>query len=452
MQKSSAGGVDVLQRAKALEMKVWQLEKLRRIIITMFEDSEEQQDPVALNNIAKTAAKSGQKADLSQMIKNESLQNANDRETSLRTEIVPLKAPYIYVRCMNEKTKPIMLREYPKPQKPEDGEWPQFRSTSMGKCPFVDEDSMQRKAEETAKEEVAAKERVVKQDRAQAKLSTREASLRRAQNPFRQPQTQTMNPPATKASTKQPLAETAHGANAIVHLANILPPPPSVVSTAHHHLSKPSTSTTAPTSTTTLPPNARNNSTAFPRNGNEPMASGMQASNITSAIRSQMISSTAAAPGAKAGTSREMHGLQRKVLERNSGAPAPALGMTSAGVAGPFEAAPARIRGEAEGKVGTEEVGNAVPARTVRGEARAAKMRAQERLGGKMVVIAEDEDVSDDEDYADRGGRRANSVSALASKKSRKDSKPGYCENCREKFEDFDEVRLHFSASFLFPF
>lgn len=32
-----------------------------------------------------------------------------------------------------------------------------------------------------------------------------------------------------------------------------------------------------------------------------------------------MISSTAAQPGAKAGTSKEIHGLKRKVLEKNSG-------------------------------------------------------------------------------------------------------------------------------------
>src|SRR5262249_11294280 len=52
--------------------------------------------------------------------------------------------------------------------------------------------------------------------------------------------------------------------------------------------------------------------------GGEPVASGVQPSNVTSAIKSQVISSTAAVPGAKAGPSKELNALKRKVLERNN--------------------------------------------------------------------------------------------------------------------------------------
>ena len=59
---------------------------------------------------------------------------------------------------------------------------------------------------------------------------------------------------------------------------------------------------------------------------------------------------------------------------------------------------------------------------------RAAKRKAQETLG----VVRED-DAGEDE----------NQVKANAPKRKKaveKDPKPGYCENCRDKFDDFDEV------------
>ena len=63
---------------------------------------------------------------------------------------------------------------------------------------------------------------------------------------------------------------------------------------------------------------------------------------------------------------------------------------------------------------------------------RAAKRKAQETLGG----IHEEPE----------GEHEAKSRKTVQSRKkvvvTQKDPKPGYCENCRDKFDDFDEVSL----------
>jgi len=144
--------------------------------------------------------------------------------------------------------------------------------------------------------------------------------------------------------------------------------------------------------------------------GGEPVASGVQPSNITSAIRSQMISSTAAAPGAKAGTSKEVHGLQRKVLERNSGPPS--LGLTSSHRMTDLSAA---AREDAT--------------------CRLTKRNTQENLG----FIDEELSTNEMEENARRAEAARKAKAVQKRKIEKRDPKPGYCENCMEKFEDFDE-------------
>jgi regulatory subunit for Cdc7p protein kinase len=145
--------------------------------------------------------------------------------------------------------------------------------------------------------------------------------------------------------------------------------------------------------------------------GGEPVASGVQPSNITSAIRSQMVSSTAAQPGAKAGTSKEVHGLQRKVLEKYSGGPA-SHGLTSSHRMTDINAA------------AREDMAS-----------RPTKRKAQEKLG----QIEEDPNPSELEGNV-RNIEAARKAKAVQKRKlEKRDPKPGYCENCQDKFEDFDE-------------
>jgi regulatory subunit for Cdc7p protein kinase len=68
---------------------------------------------------------------------------------------------------------------------------------------------------------------------------------------------------------------------------------------------------------------------------------------------------------------------------------------------------------------------------------RASKRRGQDKLG----LIEEDVDPSEAEEAARKveAARKADAVQQR--KLEKRDSKPGYCENCQDKFEDFDEVR-----------
>ena len=382
-------------------MKIWQLEKLQRVLDTILEDGESQPGYNTRSNLANAAqaVKATKQTDLSQMIKNEQLHGTGDRELNLAiADLVSLKGPYIYVRCMNEKTKPVMVREYPKVQRREDGEWPQFRSASLGKCPFVEEDSHTRRSAEREKEKAKEEERITR-----AKAEARKAALRTRADTA---QVSQMQPP-TNTIGKKPLRElapTAYNKSQLGQQAQQLPPPPAANDPTFSKASE-------LRKEEGLASNFRG---GFMRT--EPMASGMQASNVTSAIRSQMISSTAAAPGSKAGTSKEIHGLQRKVLERNNGAALGGLGQRAQGM-----------------------TDIAAAARATRSNPRVAKQKAQEKLGQKhdLTKIAEDLTPSELEERGLEGNGKASQII----RDEKHEPKPGYCENCREKFEDFEEVR-----------
>lgn len=395
---------DVLCRARDMGMKIWQLEKFGRILNVMGESVDGESQSQHSHNTRSNAvnnSKMARPADLSQLLRNE-LAGPADREVALTTmDIVPFRGPYIYIRDMNEKTKPIMVREYPKVQVREQGAWPQFRSAARGKCPFVEDVKHSRR--DTDKDVVKEPEERHTQavNRADS-APPRTRTLAATESIKMQPPQQTIR--------KRPLAEMAQGSNVTRHPIQQLPAVlardssvenihPQENSQRHH------------------PPSIR---LGF-HNG-EPMASGMQASNITSAIRSQMISSTAAAPGAKAGTSREIHGLQRKVLERNA---APPMTVSNASQ---NDSIPGLL----------------AAARSFRGvpNVRAAKQKAQEDVvRGRLVHIQEEMTASEQEEAEEKAKlRQRNAMKAQNGEQG--EPKPGYCENCREKFDDFEEVSI----------
>ena len=123
-----------------------------------------------------------------------------------------------------------------------------------------------------------------------------------------------------------------------------------------------------------------------------------------------MISSTAAAPGAKAGTSKEVHELKRKVLERTN------TGSLSVG------SMPSSHR--------MTDIAGVLKTARAPAPQRVAKSKAQEKLGG----IQEEHSPSDDELAAER----AANAPARKSRAPKRDPKPGYCENCRDKYEDLN--------------
>lgn len=69
-----------------------------------------------------------------------SLSNTLKTEKFLGTgeeNIVQFGGPYILVRDMNEQYRPIICREWTNVCNAKDGEWPQWRATRAGRCPFI---------------------------------------------------------------------------------------------------------------------------------------------------------------------------------------------------------------------------------------------------------------------------------------------------------------------------
>ena len=379
-------------------MKVWQLEKFQRMIRTMLEIPNEILQPGQTNRgktvTGTTTSKGSREAELSRMLRNERLNGPSDRDSTVAlNETIPFKGPYVYIRDMDERSKPIMVRDYQKPTKGDLGDWPQFHGVSAGRCPFVPE---------VSKDE--PEEKVMKHDRDTEKsVQVRSAPLTRAN--VRQGDVTADLP------QRKPLQESKNASNGAVlpqqsplkvPARDICPPPPARSQSAAHvtHLAS--------------------SHSAARLIGGEPAASGVQPSNITSAIRSQMISSTAAAPGAKAGTSKEVHGLQRKVLQKNVG-PASSYSQNRATSLDPM----AVTRAE-----------------------RAIQGPRQTRRQAQQTVVHQDEDSTQSEEdvWMAEGVRRPENMKKkrATEKSSKTGGKPGYCENCRDKYDDFDTVSRMF--------
>ncbi|KAF7718279.1 Uncharacterized protein PECH_002100 [Penicillium ucsense] len=365
------GSMDVLQRARQMGMKIWALEKLQRMITTINDnDIGGQSENVSRSKQvgASTAHGKGEN-DLSRVLRQELLNGPSDRDPFASMEMVVFKGPFIYIHDMNEKTKPVMVREYARVNRRQDGAWPQFRSAPLGKCPFIDEPPS-RKEYDRQRLRQAQKEKKIALQTVE-ELKTKASTSVKAN-------TQTQRP-----TDKKPLGDVSKADE---------PPIKKEV------FAKPSLEdiNERKSSESLIPPH-------FPRtgpfySGREPAASGVQPSNVTSAIRSQMISSTAAAPGAKAGLSKEVHGLKRKVLEKGTGSIVPGS--------------------------------MAAPQRPNHGSGSFCK-----QADVKKVSIGETNTQGD----ATSTKRRRDDVVAPQKVERKRDPKPGYCENCRDKFDDFEE-------------
>lgn len=362
-RRPATNRVDILEKSKEFGIKIWQLEKLCRVLKTIFDKSQSNEGQNTRSN-AVVQNKNTKQVDLSQMIKDEQIHERGEREINASaTELVRLSGPYLYIRDMNEKTKPILVREYPRVERKEDGEWPQFRTASSGKCPFLEEDYQIRRMKEHRDEKV----------RKSAEMKIK-AQVLAPSNVART----TMQPPNLRAR-REPLVESTAAMNSARRIQRLPPPPAKNDSTFT---------------------NGKNDLTNAPGPrliGGEPIASGVQPSNITSAIRSQMISSTAAGPGAKAGTSKEIHDLQRKALERSTHGLRQSQRMID--IAGNY--------------------GRGLQTMTRAGRKESPIIREDEKENIQPKVIPM---------------QKSKEHSPI------REGKAGYCENCREKFSDFEAV------------
>ena len=392
-RKAQSQGADILTRARQLGIKIWALEKLQRVLKTMLETDTCEPIPVqdtrAQVTVSKTATKPTKDADLEQLLRNEKINGPADRDMTVAAQdTISLKGFYIYVHDMNETTKPVMVRDYPKVDSKEQGKWPQFRLTPVGRCPFIEDlahtkklQQQEREAQAAAKaeQELALQRKTRGASVAPQPLAEREANLRRS--------------PRKVAQQPQP------------ELSKPLAPPKSIPA------KRQSSAEGMPPIFGTAPQNSR----SLPRMiGGEPMASGLQRSNVTSAIRSQAISSaaissTAAGFNKRVGDSKEVSALKRKVLERGAS-------VTS------NHSMPSSYMNDVRAAINDDN--NPPP--------RAAKRRAQETLG---VVHEGDEETQDI-----RRPTHRKPPAPRKRKPAQKEPKPGYCENCRDKFDDFDDV------------
>lgn len=373
---------DILTKARALAIKIWALEKLHRVLDTILDADAGDNITESRTTATRTASKNTHDADLEQLLRHEKVNGPTDRDMTVATQdMTTLRGVYLYIHDMDEKTKPVMVRDYPKPTSKEEGKWPQFRLSAAGRCPFVEDPAHTKRLQQQGRASLQAFENSTQRKTRAAgaslqgappqALGERDANLRRSPRKMSQPKTEAGKP---------------------------LDPPRALPSMRH-------------SSTDLMPPlfgSAQANLRGPPRMvGGEPVASGVQRSNVTSAIRSQAISSaaissTAPGVGMRANDSKELLSLKRKVFA-SKGQPMP----TSYGT-------------DVRGAINNEESGP---------PPRAAKRKAQETLG----VVAEDDEA---------GGQHSKSRAAAPKRKKavEKEAKPGYCENCRDKFDDFDDV------------
>ncbi|KAK7883635.1 Cdc7p-Dbf4p kinase complex regulatory subunit [Exophiala xenobiotica] len=387
VRRDGMNHMDILVRGKEMGMKIWAAEKLQRVLGSIVGDAG------SLTHHARGTAHAGrsQHEDLGHVLKHEKLGASSEREQPFLS-LVAFKGPFIYVHDIDEKYRPTMVREYPRVARRSDGEWPQFRSASIGKCPFVEDPTMKRELEQ--------------EQRTRARM----LGVQQQQQP------------------QQPVPRTR--SHVAVGKANLDPPPRRT--SPRKALQPVHNTTNAPVNQDCDPkdknphPSTHERQPSFPpmperpfefvrpaqlHMAREPAASGIQRSNLTSAIQSQMISSTAAT-GVKAGTSKEVHHqLKRQVLERTH------TGSLSVG------SIPSSHR--------MTDLAGAL--KNVRAPApqRAAKSKAQEKLGG-----IQEEDAHEDDMAAERAAQASRKKKAV-----KRDPKPGYCENCRDKYDDFEEVR-----------
>lgn len=386
-QPPVARNTDILVRADEMKKKIWHYTKLQRVLDVMFDP-----DPLGSVKAPKT-----EQTNLAQLLNKERANGPSDRDPTVSTkELVYFKGPYIYLYDIEEKQKPIMVREYNKVADKLDGDWPQFRISKDGRCPFVeDPDAAERhrRAEKSAHE----KERQLRRERAAVKAA------REAAPELKPPPPPPLGRPIDKSvAPKRPLADMMMDANekdakARAVLARV---------PERFDLTK-----------ATNPPSIDFNAFTSHARGarqfaGEPVASGLQPSNITSAIRSQMISSATGVLGAKAGTSKEVHGLQRKVLQKSNLASANSTSQDTG----------SRRLADMSIETSTYQ--------------RSASLGIGSRKLGQI-----------DEDKVKEHKRTMSVPFPAPAKPKKRELKPGYCENCQDKFDDFDEVRLFTTRS-----
>ncbi|CAK7274786.1 Cdc7p-Dbf4p kinase complex regulatory subunit [Sporothrix epigloea] len=451
---------DILQRARDMGKRIWSLEKLQRVLDMLVEP-----DPYRSAELGQrmrngnAPATTGQQGNgrlggnhvLLQMMDKERHSGPSDRDPTVALrELIYFKGPYIYVYDIEEKQRPIMVREYAKVADREEGDWPQLRPTAGTRCPFIeDTDQLELRAEKM-REKMRPKGAVSRETVVSASAvsgfagsaaiasanSATNTSLQRSLASQYAAAATASNGSARQVSVKRTLAEMEDGHNRQFSLSNGsgLAKAPSL-RPAEGPLGSAAAASAGSVSSvaSAIPPSksarasadfqVQNAFTSRAKSARcfagEPVASGLQAAGITSAIRSQMISSATGTFGARAGTSKEIHGLQRKVLQRSA----------STAQQDPSS------RQMTDASMEQQHVQQQRP--TFSRSTSLGRTTAAAQLSAKLNMVLDDNMAGGREERH----RRTISVPAAVAvqPRRRRDPKSGYCENCQDKFVDFEE-------------
>ncbi|GAP91253.1 putative g1 s regulator protein [Rosellinia necatrix] len=379
--------VDILIRAREMKKKIWTVDKLFRMTALLLETDPYRSADMAHGRLKYTfAAQAESRADedrnLLRLLQKERVNGPSDRDpTVLARELIYFKGPYVYVYDIEEKQKPIMVKQYAKVPGQDEDKWPQFQTAALGRCPFI-EDSEVREARE-AREAKKAKEA---QQKARVKADHQEAAA----------QTKAVAPVAKMAPPKPITGKRTLGEMELSHSRQ------SSMASAEF----PSFSRNVGAESMDFSRKAFTSHAATGRLlGGEPVASGVQPSNVTSAIRSQMISSTATTPGIITGLSKEVHGLQRQVLKWNTPA------------------------------VSQDRSSQQTTRTSFREENLVKRPATLSRTSSRKLEPVDEKTKEKEGTESSRPAKPA----GLRKKPRDRDLKPGYCENCAEKYSDFDE-------------
>ncbi|POS88384.1 hypothetical protein EPUL_000124 [Erysiphe pulchra] len=390
-RKQQGRNNDVIHKARELGMKIWSLEKLERIINVMFDTDTGYHLNLGISTridpVTNTISRFGREKDLQQLLRNERIYGPSDRDLTVASkELYTFRGPYIYIYDIDEKQKPIMVREYPKVHNKEDGDWPQFRSVSNGKCPFIDEVDYGKREAEREMEQVRIRRQLEKE---KASSVEKDVLLNTGLQP--KPLISKRVLEEVKNDIKYCSTATTKPKNSIAPIKKSLP--------------------------SKLGSNVYIRGNAFiSRAGvgrlheGEPVASGVQPA-ITSAIHSAM-SSTAAQPGLKVGTSKEVHDMQRKVLEKRI------LASTTPNL----------------------QCSNQTIDKSVIVQDNSSVRDCKIKIPEKLTIIEEvSENLQARETLQKTENTRKIKSTQQPTTAARQESKSGYCENCQDKFEDFNE-------------
>ncbi|KAK6362314.1 hypothetical protein TWF730_006010 [Orbilia blumenaviensis] len=368
---------DVLVLARLHSMKIWNTEKIERMIHTLNEKIDDDYNippPIPV----KTLPSKYHKADVPKAKKPSTIESTKRNEEALgrllsqdktrstqlssSKEMYIFKGPYVLVGDAGGRYKHFIIREFRNVSQPENGDWPQFRSNREGRCPFVlDPDTkrayMREEAEREAEAKAKAKEAARLKARSIMEPPPRNQSLR-AKTSLLKEDTR------TGLIDRRPLGSIENKVDRDMATAAAA----TAVRKTESRLDK-------------LKDLHRTRQDNLVLTGYEPAASGIRQTGPTSAVVSQAISSNPVLVGPKAGTSRDVQRLNRRVFEKTTGG----IRQTNSG---------------ATLQVVDEE------SNQVKGERKTLKRARSE------VVVKE---------------------------ASKKQPVAGYCENCRDKYDDFEK-------------